>query len=214
MPARITLVMVDDDAAMLDVWMRRLALEPDFHCLAVFADAESAFAWLSRQRQPPALVLIDWQLPGMNGIELARRLKRLRPALCTVLITSFKLAELPADAIAIGADGFLHKSMPLAELAPRLREAHAGELPLSGLAARQLVNRWRRQAKELRPPPPLAPQEHAVWACLAEGLSVKEAADRLGITGNTLKTHKGRLFKKLGVRSIPQAVTRWHKCAH
>lgn len=214
MSAPITLVMVDDDAGMLDMWTRRLALEPDFHCLAVFADAEAALAWISRQRKLPALVLIDWQLPGMNGIELARRLKSLCPALRIVIITAFKLEELPDAAIKTGADGFLHKTMPLAELAPRLREACAGGLPLSALAARQLVNGWHDPAKTLKPAPKLTRREHAVWACFAEGLSVKEAADRLGVTINTLKKHKLHLFKKLRVRSIGQAVGCWHTCAH
>lgn len=208
----ISLALVDDDVDICEVWRRRLSRERDFHCVAVFHDAEAALDCIPKLAV--ALVLIDWQLPGMNGIELARRLKSLCPALRIVLITCHKREELPAEAIQASADGFLHKTMPLRELAPRLREAHAGELPLSALAARQLVTRWAGPAKNLKPAPRLAPQEHAVWACLAGGLSGKQTADRLHISLNTFKTHKGRLFKKLGVHSIPQTVTRWHECAH
>lgn len=209
MSARITFVMVDDDPAMLDVWMRWLAREPDFLCQAAFADAESALVHISRQ--PPQLALVDWQLPGMNGIELARRLKAFCPILRVVLITSHNLEELPADAIAAGADGFLHKSMPLADLAPRLREAHAGGLPLSARAARQLVNGWHRPAKKPTTAPRLAPRERAVLDCILRGRSMKEAADDLGIAITTVNTHKRRLFKKLGVHSTSQAVSRWHE---
>ncbi len=213
MRRRITLIIVDDDPEICAVWRRWLTHKRGFHCLAIFHDAESALAWVARQRRPPDLALVDWQLPGMNGIELARRLKALRPALRIVIITAYKLEELPASAIRIGADGFLHKTMPLADLAPRLREAHAGELPLSSLAARQLVKHLHAPVRPLPPDVRLAPRERAVWVCFAEGLSVKEAADRLGITSNTVKKHKDRLFKKLGMHSIAQAVVRWHECA-
>ncbi len=140
MSARIILALVDDDPEICGVWRRRLDRERDFHCVAVFHDAESALDCIPKLAVN--LVLIDWQMPGMNGIELARRLKKLCPALCIVIITAYQLEELPESAITVGANGFLHKTMPLRELAPRLREAHAGELPLSALAARQLVKRW------------------------------------------------------------------------
>lgn len=206
MGATINVSLVEDDAGLRSLWVRKLKSSPDFLLMGEFRDAESA--WAALPKKPGDLVVVDWKLPGMDGVELIRRLKRIHPGLRAILITAHDLVELPFEAFAAGADGFLLKPVPSGEFVLRLQQVCAGHCPVSAEVARRLVDRLR-SAGALHERVGLTNQESAVLELFAEGLDTKTVATRLGISINTVSTHKRRVFSKLDAHNITTALRKW-----
>ena len=209
MSTRMSVSIVEDDVPLRELWQRKLDRGADFICAGLFTTAESALPALLAH--PPMLALVDWKLPGpMDGIELIKRVKQAHPAVCVVLITSHHRDELPSAALGAGADGFLFKPVPLHELAPQLREALAGNCPVSDEAAQMIFKRLRASGALGADVSPaiLSEKERETLELLGDGLSAKQAADRLGISYETAITYKNRAFVKLKAHSLAEALHR------
>jgi len=206
MGTRITVSLVEDDTELRHIWERKLKSEPDFELTGSYERAETALAAL--RDKPGDLVVVDWKLPGMDGVELIRQLKHIHPGVHTILITSYDLVELPFAAFAAGADGFLLKPVPLGEFTKRLREVRDGKCPVSAAVAKLLVERLR-SVGALQSPVALAPMEVSVLELFAEGLDTKTVAARLGIAFSTVVTHKRRVFDKLHAHNLASALRLW-----
>jgi DNA-binding NarL/FixJ family response regulator len=154
---------------------------------------------LTVEREPD-VVLMDLEMPGMDGIEATRELLALRPGTAVVVLTSFSDRERIVAALDAGALGYLLKDVQPDELARAIAAAAGGQSPLDPRAARELLAE-RRVAGG----PQLSTREEEVLALLAEGLPNKLIARRLEISERTVKGHLTHIFERIGVTDRTQA---------
>jgi DNA-binding NarL/FixJ family response regulator len=197
----------------------------DFEVCGGFADPRVA---LERARQavqegnvsPWDLMLMDLQLPGLSGIEATGRFKELLPEVLVVVLTVFEEPETVLRAICAGADGYLLKSTPSAEILEQVRAVAAGGSTLTAGVARTVLDMMRRYAAGgratngdgLAAAPPsrlgLTEREQDVLRGLVRGLSYKLVARDLGVGVETVRTHVRGIYRKLQVHTATEAVAR------
>jgi DNA-binding NarL/FixJ family response regulator len=203
----ITVSIVEDDAparGILTEWIRGAE---GFQFGTAYEHAEAALAGLPAA--PPAVVLMDINMPGMSGIECVRRLKPQMPATQFVMLTVYEDADHIFKALASGASGYLLKRTPRAELLAALQDVSAGGSPMSSNIARKIVQSFQRFNPSVSEPDHLSPREREVLELLARGLLYKEISEALHISVPTVNTHIRRIYEKLHVRSRSQAVAKF-----
>jgi len=146
----------------------------------------------------PDVVLMDLEMPDMDGIETTQALRARQPGAAVVVLTSFSDRERILAALDAGAVGYLLKDADPEELARAIRAAARGEAPLHPLAARELLDRHRAG-------PQLTDRESEILALVAQGLPNKLIARRLAISERTVKGHLTRVFERIGVTDRTQA---------
>ncbi len=202
----VTVGIVEDDARLRESLVSILHTSEDFHCVRVFATGEEALAAIPRLH--PDLVLMDIKLPGMSGIECVAHLKRRLPELTVVMLTVFEDSDKLFSAQRAGACGYLVKSTPPDDLLAALREALRGGAPMSSHIARRVVQSFH-QVAAVPHAQALTAREQEVLARLAQGYLIKEIADQLGISLETVRSHMKRIYEKLHVNSRTQAVLKY-----
>lgn len=204
----ISVSIIEDDAParhMLAEWIRRAE---GFGTVSEHGSAESALKKLPQEK--PAVVLMDINLPGLNGIECVRQLKALLPETQFVMLTVYEDADHIFNALAAGATGYLLKQTPRDELLAALNQVHNGASPMTSNIARKVVQSFRRQPlAAMADAIELSPREHEVLELLARGFLYKEIADSLSIGLPTVNTYIRRIYEKLHVRSRAQAVAKY-----
>jgi DNA-binding NarL/FixJ family response regulator len=149
----------------------------------------------------PDVVVMDLSLPGTSGIEATRRLRDARPGCAVVVLTAFADRDRVLAAVDAGASGYLLKDDDPSELVAGIRAAGRGGSPFSPQVAGALVG--ARAVHRERAD--LTPREREALGLVADGLSNKQIARRLGIAEGTVKAHLGRAFRRIGVRHRTQA---------
>ena len=202
----ITVSVVEDDPSLCTVLLRLLGRTRDIHCLGCYANAEDALQEIPKS--PPEVVLMDINLPGIDGIECVRKLKELRPSIRIVMLTVYENPERIFKALAAGAIGYLLKHRPSEELLNAIRDAHHGGAPMSSQIARKVVQFFQtsvpaNEAAEL------STRERAVLEFLAKGYLIKEIADQMGLGFDTVRTYIRRIYEKMHVHSRAQAVAKY-----
>jgi DNA-binding NarL/FixJ family response regulator len=203
----IAVSIVEDDAparGILADWIRRAQ---GFRCVGVHGSGEAAVAKLPAEK--PTVVLMDINLPGINGIECVRRLKPLLPETQFVMLTVYEDSEHIFNALAAGASGYLLKRMPRDELLAALKDVHAGGSPMTSNIARKVVQSFQRLSSPASDGEDLSPREREVLGLLARGYLYKEIAESLQISVPTVNTYIRRIYEKLHVRSRSQAVAKF-----
>jgi DNA-binding NarL/FixJ family response regulator len=152
---------------------------------------------LAAEREPD-VVLMDLEMPDMDGIETTHELRKRHPAAAVVILTSFGDRERILAALDAGAIGYLLKDADPDELARAIRAAARGEAPLHPRAARELLDRHRGG-------PQLTDREQEILTLVAQGLPNKLIALRLEISERTVKGHLTRVFERIGVSDRTQA---------
>ena len=155
---------------------------------------------MSAAREPD-VVLMDLEMPVLDGIEATRRIRAAQPDVAVVVLTSFSDRERILSALDAGAAGYLLKDAEPEAIARAIEAAARGEAPLDPKAARALLSA-RRAAS---PADGLSGREREVLAMVAEGLPNKLIAYRLGISEKTVKTHLTSVFRQIGVTDRTQA---------
>lgn len=216
----IPIIAIEDDRRFRASLETLFAHAGGFRLAASFGSAEAALDAVRSARlrglEPDwELALMDLQLPGIGGIEATSRLKRLLPRLSVVVLTVFEEPQTVLDAIRAGADGYLLKQTPPAELLGELRAVRAGGAPLTAGVARTVLDLLRTEAGgapggKSRAPHrlDLTDREQEVLRCLVQGLAYKQAAARLGISVDTVRAHVRNVYGKLQVHSAAEAVGR------
>ena len=202
--SRIRVLIADDQPLMRAGFRTVLEATGSIEVVAEAGDGEEAIALA--QRHEPDVILMDVQMPRLDGIEATRRLPRHR----VLVLTTFGLDEYIVEALRAGASGFLTKDAPVNDLVAAVRAVAAGDAVLSPAATRQLLDRVGRRL------PPVAPaserqddlteRELDVLRLLAAGMSNAEIAQALVVAEPTVKSHVSNLLSKLGLRDRVQAV--------
>ncbi len=156
----------------------------------------------------PDVVLMDINLPGMNGIECTRILKRQSPALQILMLTVYEDAEAIFESLNAGASGYLLKRTPSATLLEAIREVHEGGSPMSSQIARRVVQHFS-QGNRKPEIEQLTDRERAVLDLLARGQLYKEIADQLGTSLDTVRKHLQNIYHKLHVHTRTEAVVKY-----
>ncbi|MFO1475518.1 MAG: response regulator transcription factor [Verrucomicrobiota bacterium] len=202
--AAITVSIVEDNEKLRGTLARSLNRSEGFQCISDYGSAEDALRGLPQVK--PNVVLMDINLPGMNGVECVRQLKQLIPETQIMMLTVYEDTDNIFNALKSGATGYLLKRTTQAELLEAIREVHRGGSPMTTHIARKVV-----QTLQLAPAPSqaseaLSPREQEVLDCLAKGFLYKEIAEKLGISYETVHTYIRRIYEKLQVRTRTEAI--------
>ena len=205
MPINVSIV--EDSDQVRSTLARLINRAEGFRCLSQYPDAEVALEALPRDR--PDVVLMDINLPGMNGVECVRRLKQLAPQMQVVMLTVYEDTENIFNALAAGASGYLLKRTTSAELLAAIRDVQKGGSPMTTHIARKVVQSFQKAGASPQPTENLSPREQEVLDCLSHGFLYKEIADKLGISYETVHTYIRRIYEKLQVRTRTEAVAKF-----
>lgn len=213
MPLITSIAIVEDDEGLRRELEALVGGTPGFRHLRSYPDAESALAGLADE--PPDMVLMDINLPGMSGIDCVREIKARRPELPVVMLTVYEDGDALFKSLMAGANGYLVKRTPRPKLIEALKEICAGGAPMSRSIARKVVeffhqvNRLPAPAKQAAELEQLTPREQEILASLAKGHSYKEIATDCGISGDTVRKHMARIYEKLHVHSRTEAILKF-----
>jgi len=213
MPVRVAIV--DDDAPYRGAIADLLRLEPAFEVTASFGDARQLLAAVAKVPAPQwDLILMDIEMPGLDGITATAELKARLPEPVVVMLTAFEEPERIVRAILAGADGYLVKRSDAREVLEEIRAIVAGGSPMTPSVARSVLSTVRAG---LQPPAGaseglerygLSEREADVLRALVSGKGYKEIAYDLHISVDTVRSHIRKVYGKLQVHSAPEAVAR------
>jgi DNA-binding NarL/FixJ family response regulator len=161
------------------------------------------------RRTAPDVVLLDIQMPRLDGLDAARQILAMPGPPRVLMLTTFDLDEHVFEAMRLGASGFLVKDTPREQLVAAVRTVSEGDAVLSPAVARRLVDRFMsRPPRRVEQPESsgLSPRELDVWRAIARGLSNAEIGRELFISEATVKTHVARVLAKLELRDRSQAI--------
>ncbi|MEA2128882.1 MAG: hypothetical protein QOJ85_1773 [Solirubrobacteraceae bacterium] len=195
----ISVLIADDHGVIRDGLGRLIGALEDIELVGVAADGQEA---VERSRETtPNVVLMDLDMPRMDGIEATRMITEELPGTAVLVLTSFSDRARILGALSAGACGYLLKDASSDEVADGIRAAARGESPLDPRAARTIIS----ARAEPDPLSALSAREREVLALLVEGLPNKLIARRLDISEKTVKSHLTRIFRELGVTDRTQA---------
>jgi DNA-binding NarL/FixJ family response regulator len=213
--AQIRVLIADDQALIRSGLAMVVGSAEDIVVIAEAADGEQAVA-LSAQLRPD-VVLMDVQMPRLDGIEATKRIVAARPETRVIVLTTFDLDAYAFGGLDAGASGFLLKDSTSAAILAAIRAVARGDAALSPRVTRALLDRF---GGTLAGPGDSAPRdvlaaltdrERDVFFAVARGLSNTEIATELWLSESTVKTHVGRVFQKLELRDRVQAVLFAHR---
>lgn len=197
----IRVMLVDDHTVVRSGLSAILLVFDDMELVGEASSGEEAVR-ICAQVQPD-VILMDLVMPGMNGTQATREIRKDFPAVQVIALTSFKEQDLVQGVLQAGAIGYLLKNVSAEELANAIRSAHAGNPTLAAEAAQVLIQA-SRQPNE--PFTDLTEREREVLALLVDGLNNNQIAERLVITLSTVKFHVSSILSKMGVSSRTEAV--------
>jgi DNA-binding NarL/FixJ family response regulator len=196
----IRIVVVDDHPIVRQGLIAALEDEPDFEVVGAAGSAEEALALVSQLQ--PDLVLLDLELPGLDGVAAIPRLHEASPSTAVLVFTAYATDERVLGAVRAGARGYLLKGATATDIAQAIRAVASGGSALEPRVAATLVAAVRAP----RGAGALTGREREVLHLIAEGLPGKQIARALGISERTVKFHTAALFRKLGADNRAQAV--------
>ena len=202
-----TVSIVEDNEKLRGTLARVLNRADGYRCVSQHGSAEDALKELPQVR--PNVVLMDINLPGMNGVECVRQLKPLLPETQIMMLTVYEDTENIFNALAAGAGGYLLKRTSSKELLEAIQEVCRGGSPMTMHIARKVVQSFQKSPSALQATEALSEREQQVLDLLSQGLIYKEIADKLGISYETVHTYIRRIYEKLQVRTRTEAVAKF-----
>ena len=201
---------VEDNDKLRGTLARVISRAEGFKCVSDYGSAEDALADLPKVK--PDVVLMDINLPGMNGVECVRQLKTILPATQVIMLTVYEDTDNIFNALAAGASGYMLKRTPAKELIEAMKDVQRGGSPMTTHIARKVVLSFQKSpgqqqaANELAE---LSEREQQVLDLLAQGLIYKEIGEKLNISYETVHTYIRRIYEKLQVRTRTEAVAKF-----
>jgi len=203
----ISVSIVEDDAEARKILVGWINRATGFRLTGEWGQAEPAVKCLPDQQ--PNVVLMDINLPGMNGVECVRQLKQALPQIMVIMLTVYEDTENIFNALAAGASGYLLKRTKSAELLEAIHEVQRGGSPMTTHIARKVVQSFQKAGPSPQATENLSQREQEVLDCLSHGFLYKEIAEKLGISYETVHTYIRRIYEKLQVRTRTEAVAKF-----
>jgi DNA-binding NarL/FixJ family response regulator len=204
----IRVVIVEDNNTIREGLAALIKGTDEYECTGAFADCES---FLDEMRKDFCdVVLMDIQLPGINGIEGVKRAKKIDPDLNILMLTIYEESNVVFEALCAGACGYLVKKTPPTRLLEAVKDAFNGGSPMSSHIARQVITIFQQNSDIIRDSEEfdLSEREKEVLNHLAEGNNYQEIANSLFISVDTVRHHIRNVYKKLHVHSQSEAVAK------
>jgi DNA-binding NarL/FixJ family response regulator len=203
----IQVAIVEDDEEIRANLTHRISGSAAFSLVHSYPDAESALADLPQRE--PEVVLMDINLPGMDGVECVRQLKEKMPQVQFIMLTVYEDSNRLFQSLMAGASGYLLKRTPHTKLLAAIREVYEGGSPMTPQIARRVVQHFRKMPEPASDLKKLTPREKDVLDQLSKSFRYKEIVDNLGISNGTLHSYIRSIYEKLRVHSRTEAVVKY-----
>lgn len=202
----IKVLIADDQEIVCQGLKKILQSDPEIEVIATANNGQQALDMIAVER--PDLVLMDLQMPLMNGVQAIRRLRVSHPRLPVLVLTTYMDDKWLFDAIRSGASGYLMKDRPRQELIDAIKGTAAGDAYIDPSVAGKVLSSVASDSskKEFDQSYNLSEREQEILTLLAEGLSNAEISQRLWLSEGTVRNYTSTLFAKLGVSDRTQAV--------
>ncbi len=204
---QIKVSIVEDNLGTRESLTELLGRAGMLRCVGAHPSGEEALAKIPSEE--PDVVLMDINLPRMNGIECVAKLEERLPKVQVLMLTTYEESDLIFDSLRRGASGYLLKNMPAAELVQAIEQVHAGGAPMSMQIARKVVSHFQQIKSPRSDMEKLTKREYEILGALAKGYLYKEIADQMGITLSTVRGHLHTVYEKLHVQSRTEAVVKF-----
>ena len=196
-------VLLADDHTLLVEGFRKI-LEPSYDVVGTVKDGLALLD--AAPILKPDVILIDVAMPRLNGLEAGRRLKKMMPGVKLIFLTMNEDPDLAVEAMRNGASGYLLKTCAASELLDAIQAALKGKSYVTPKIARGMREAFIQNPQGKNPDKELTPRQSEVIQLLAEGKSMKEAADILGVTPRTIAFHKYRMMEELGIKTNAELI--------
>jgi two-component system, NarL family, response regulator LiaR len=206
-PPLITVCIVEDNKNIRESLKIIVDDAADCGCIGVFENGEDAVATIPELQ--PDIVLMDIGLPGINGIDCVRQLKPLCPRVQFMICTVYDEDEKIFDALAAGANSYILKRSDSDTLLNSIRDLYNGGSPMSSDIARKIVRQFQKALPSQKEDYHLTEREKEILELLAKGLTYQQTADKIFISGKTIKKHVYNIYEKLHVNSRTEAVNKY-----
>jgi DNA-binding NarL/FixJ family response regulator len=206
-PAPIRVAIVEDDEWVRENLVREIGQSTGFFCLGAFRSAEAAIEGVPSLK--PDVVLMDINLPGMDGVQCVQRLKELCPEVQFLMLTVYEESDKIFNSLIAGARGYLLKRTSTQELLEAIRQVREGGAPLTDHIARKVVHYFNQQGTRDSSVETLTPREKQVLEKLSQGASYKQVAELLSLSVDTVRMNVRHIYGKLHVHSRGEAVAKY-----
>lgn len=204
----INVIIIEDITDYRNGLKSVFTLSDGFSCAGAYSSGEEAMLYLPDM--PCANVaLVDIGLPGMNGIELIKEIKKICPQLLCIMCTSIDEDEKVFEALEAGAFGYILKSSPVTKILDAVADVHIGGSPMSSEIARKVMLRLHKKGPAVKTDFNLTPRETEVIQLLSQGLMYKEIAATHNVTLDTVKRHCFNIYEKMHVSNRTEAVNKF-----
>ncbi len=194
---RARVLLADDHRLLLQAFEK--LLQPDFEVVGTVTDGRTLIA-AARELKPDVIVL-DIAMPRLNGMVAAERLKKMMPEVKLIFLTVNEDADFASEAMRIGASGYLLKSSAASELFHAIDAALEGRTYVTPLIMQGMIASLANGRQSREDSAKLTTRQREVLQLLAEGRSMKEAANILGLSPRTIAFHKYRIMEELGLKT-------------
>jgi DNA-binding NarL/FixJ family response regulator len=204
---QIGVAVVEDNAGLRRSLTRLISHATGMRCVGAWADGKSALIEMPALK--PDVVLMDINMPGMNGIECTAQFKQICPASQVIMVTVYEDAENVFRALQAGACGYLLKRSSSSEILDAVSEVRGGGAPMTSEIARKVVHAFQKPAARPGTNVELSQREQEILELISQGFANKEIADKLSISYQTVKVHVKHIYEKLHVRSRSEALMKF-----
>ena len=208
MPIRIAIF--DDNKNIRESIGMLLSTENSFEVVGSFSHVLDCLEDITTCK--PDVILMDIEMPGMSGIEAVKTIRKEFPQIQILMQTVFEDDDRVFDSICSGASGYILKNFLNTKLIDAIKELQYGGSPMSPSIARKVFNKMQQIPQFVKPEEApnydLTPREKEVLSCIVEGLAYKMIADKLKISYETVRSHVKKIYEKLHVASLTEAVAK------